>query len=213
VPSGSSSSRGYLYPSVVRLVGAGVVVRRLPIPRVTGHYCRPAGRSRTRSAAVDHRLTTGGPLSGWRAVIAPRQPRQSLLLRAGATTYATATVTRTRTAARTGTRTTITTTATTTTTTTTTTTSGICAGALRPRGEDSGLLRVNRHGAPSPRVRCIGRPGYGSSSFGVIPHRRPRAMCPPAGIATWVRLFAIVRPLPRRATMEMAGSRDRVTFL
>lgn len=66
MPSGSFSSRGYLYPSVVRLVGAGVVVRRLPIPRVTGHYCRPAGRSRTRSAAVDYRLTTGGPLPGWR---------------------------------------------------------------------------------------------------------------------------------------------------
>ncbi|KYQ53403.1 hypothetical protein ALC60_07469 [Trachymyrmex zeteki] len=95
----------------------------------------------------------------------------------------TVTGTRTRTRTTTTTTTTITTTATTT-TTTCTTTSGICAGALRPRGEDWGLLRVNRHGAPSPRVRYIGRPGYGSSSFSVAPHRRPRAMCPPAGIAT-----------------------------
>ncbi|EGI67942.1 Replicase polyprotein 1a [Acromyrmex echinatior] len=56
-----SSSRGYLYPSVVRLVGAGVVVRRLPIPRVTGYYCRPTGRSPTRTrSAVDCRVTTEG---------------------------------------------------------------------------------------------------------------------------------------------------------
>jgi len=45
----------------VRLVGAGVVVRRLPIPRVTGYYCRPAGRSPTRiRSAVDRRVTTEG---------------------------------------------------------------------------------------------------------------------------------------------------------
>lgn len=42
-------------------MGAGVVVRRLPIPRVTGYYCRPAGRSPTRTrSAVDRRLTTEG---------------------------------------------------------------------------------------------------------------------------------------------------------
>lgn len=42
-------------------MGAGVVVRRLPIPRVTGYYCRPAGRSPTRTrSAVDRRVTTEG---------------------------------------------------------------------------------------------------------------------------------------------------------
>ncbi|EZA61860.1 hypothetical protein X777_04671 [Ooceraea biroi] len=62
-----SPFRGYLYPSVVRLVGAGVLVRRLPIPRVTGYCCRPAGRLPTRiRSAVDHRVTTEGHLPGWR---------------------------------------------------------------------------------------------------------------------------------------------------
>jgi len=167
-------------------VGAGVVVRRLPIPRVTGYYCRPTGRSPTRTrSAVDCRVTTEGhyPTDGTRV-------DDQLSLRyvtSRTTTCATATATAIAIASTTvtGTRTTTTTTTTTTAATTTcTTTSGICAGALRPRGEDWGLLRVNRHGAPSPRVRYIGRPEYGSSSFSVAPHRRPRAMCPPAGIAT-----------------------------
>lgn len=132
----------------------------------------------------------GRPPGNYRKAItrlAGRASTTQSLLRRATTTYATtATVTRTWTTtrvARTGTRT-RTTTAVTATTTTCATTSGICAGALRPRGEDRGLLRVNRHDAPSPRVRCIGRPGYGSSSFSVTPHRRPRAMCPPAEIAT-----------------------------
>lgn len=49
-------------------MGAGVVVRRLPIPRVTGYYCRPAGRSPTRTrSAVDRRVTTEGhyPADGY----------------------------------------------------------------------------------------------------------------------------------------------------
>lgn len=171
------------------LVGAaGVLVRRLPIPRVT--VCRrrrrrPAGRSPTRTrSAVDHRLTTEGHYP------ADAAPRRLLLLRQSTTYDATtttydATATATTVTRRTGTRRTAITITTTTRATTTTTTLGICAGAPRPpRGEVWGLLRVNRHGAPSPRVRCIGRPGYGSSSFSVTPHRRPRAMCPPAGIAT-----------------------------
>jgi len=48
-------------------VGVGVVVRRLPIPRVTGYRCRPAGRFPTHiRSAVDHRVTTEGYLPGWR---------------------------------------------------------------------------------------------------------------------------------------------------